>query len=391
MGSLLMEEAYCMMPELRAWHRQLHQIPEIDMELPKTKEFVEKCLDDMGIRHERVNGDAGITVCIGSGERCFLLRSDMDGLPVTEESGESFASENGCMHACGHDLHTTILLGAAYLLKKHESELPGVAKLFFQPGEETFHGAKKAVQGGILENPKVDAAFGAHVSGMMPVGMVIYGESPMAAVYGFRIKLTGKGGHGSTPEFCVDPINTGVHIYLALQELIARECPPSAEAVLTIGRFHAGSVSNVIPETTVLEGTLRTFSQEVQQMLIHRIAEVVDSVAVTYRTRAEIEVISNVPAVICDKKMNEEFINVVQTLEDSVHTAEKYHVMGSEDFAFISQKVPSSYFAIGAGVDDRRQWVAQHNPKIRFSEECLPAGAAMYAAVAMDWLEKNSR
>lgn len=389
MGHLLMEEAKELFPELSAWRRSLHRIPELDMELPETLRFVEKCLDGIGVRHERIGG--GIAAYIGQGEKCFLLRSDMDGLPIKEESGETFASKNGRMHACGHDMHTTILLGAAKLLKKHEEELSGTVKLFFQPGEETFRGAKKAVEEGILEKPRVDAAFAAHVSGMMPVGAVVYGEYPMASVYGFRITLTGKGGHGSTPEICIDPINTGVHIYLALQELIARECPAAAEAVLTIGKFSAGHANNIIPQTAVLEGTLRTFSPQLEEKLIQRISEAAKSVGVTYQTKVEIETLSHVPAVICDKELNQFFVDSVQSLDDSFMVIEKYHVMGSEDFAYIAQKVPSSYFAIGAGVDDRSRWTAQHNPKIQFHEACLPAGAAIYAKAAMDWLEKYGK
>lgn len=389
MSHLLMEEAKQLFPELSALRRKLHQMPEVDLELPKTQQFVEKCLDEMGVRYERIGG--GVAAYIGRGEKCFLLRSDMDGLPIAEESGEVFASENGCMHACGHDMHAAILLGAAKLLKKHEGELSGIVKLFFQPGEETFRGAKKAVEEGILENPKVDAAFAAHVSGMMPVGAIVYGEYPMASVYGFRITLTGKGGHGSTPELCIDPINTGVHIYLALQELIARECPAAAEAVLTVGKFSAGYANNVIPQTAVLEGTLRTFSPQIEEKLIQRISEVAESVGVTYHTKVEIETLSHVPAVICDKELNRFFVDSVQSLDDSLKLVERYHVMGSEDFAFISQKVPSSYFALGAGVEDRSKWVAQHNPKIQFNEACLPIGAAMYAKAAMDWLNEKCK
>lgn len=389
MSDLLMDEAKAMFPELSAWRRNLHRIPEIDMELPKTQTFIENCLDKMDIKYERKGG--GIAAYIGEGETCFLLRSDMDGLPIKEESGETFSSENGCMHACGHDMHAAILLGAAKLLKKHEAELSGIVKLFFQPGEETFRGAKRAVEEGILENPKVDAAFAAHVSGMMPVGMVVYGEYPMASVYGFRITLTGKGGHGSTPEICIDPINTGVHVYLALQELIARECPASAEAVLTVGKFSAGHANNVIPQTAVLEGTLRTFSPQIEEKLIHRICEAAESVGAAYHTKIEIEILSHVPAVICDKGLNQMLVESVISLDENIKTAETYHVMGSEDFAFIAQKIPSSYFALGAGIEDRSKWTAQHNPKIRFHEDCLPIGAAMYAKAAMDWLDKNCR
>lgn len=192
--------------------------------------------------HTIVNGN-DVVAQLGEGEPCLLLRADMDALPVAETSGVDFASTNGCMHACGHDMHTTSLLGAAKLLKAHEAELCGTVKLLFQPGEETFNGAEACIKDGVLESPHVDAAVATHVASIAPVGLVAYGDVPNAAVYGFKITLTGKGAHGAMPALGIDPINTAVHIYLALQELIAREVPADQEATLTIGQLSAGSAS----------------------------------------------------------------------------------------------------------------------------------------------------
>lgn len=389
MGKELLQEAKQMQKELSEWRRTLHQMPELDMHLPKTVDYVAGRLDEMDIKYQIFIEDACIVATIGEGKKCFMLRSDMDALPVQEETGLDFASKNSCMHACGHDMHTTILLGAAKLLKEHEKELKGTVKLLFQPGEETFHGAKEAVKRGVLENPHVDAAFGMHVASNAKVGILAYGPAPMASVYGFKITVTGHGGHGSTPELCIDPINAGVQIYLALQALIARECPPSQEAALTIGQFQSGNAANVIPERTVLQGTLRTFKKELTEQLIKRINEVVPAVAEAYRTKAEIEVLSDVPSVACDTELNKEFVASIQELDEELQLLPIYHVMGSEDFAFISDKVPSGYFAIGAGDEDESKWVGQHNPKVLFNETCLPLGAAAYAKVAMDWLEKH--
>ena len=389
MVKTLLQEATEFAEELTKWRRYLHRHPELDMILPETVAFVKEQLKEMGIAYT-VSEKAGyVTALIGEGKHCFLLRSDMDALPVREESGVEFASENGCMHACGHDLHATILLGAAKLLKAHENELKGCVKLLFQPGEETFHGGKAAVEDGILENPHVDAAFAMHVSSTVPVGLIGYGPEPMSSVYGFKITLTGKGGHGSTPEICVDPINAGVQIYLAMQALIARECPSAEEAVLTIGQFDAGNAANIIPERAVLQGTLRTFKKEIAEKMIHRIEEVINTVAETYRTKAELEVLYNVPAVNCTEDVIKECVDSIQELNPDFQILPLYHVMGSEDFAFISDCVPNAYFAIGAGVDDQSKWVGQHNPKVQFHEASLPIGAAAYAKVAMDWLEKH--
>lgn len=387
-GSQLFEEAKTLSAKLIAWRRDLHQIPETDLSLPNTSAYVCKALHDMGISYQRCVNDSCITALLGTGSSpCFLLRSDMDALPVKEETGLPFASENGCMHACGHDLHTSILLGAAKLLKAHESELHGTVKLLFQPGEETFRGAKAAIEAGVLENPHVDAAFAMHVSSTVPFGVIAYGKQPMASVYGFQFGLHGHGGHGSTPERCIDPINAGVQVYLALQSLIARECPASAEAVLTIGQFSAGSAANVIPEHALLQGTLRTFDPEIRKNLIARINEIVPAVAAAYRCKTDQAVLSDVPAVLCDPKLNEQLVKAISELDEKLVLLPRFHAMGSEDFAFISELVPhSSYFALGAAHPDETKRYAQHNPKVYFAEECLPVGAASYAAAALSYL-----
>lgn len=389
MSELLLQEAKDMKEELVAWRRALHQIPEIGPHLPQTVSYVTSQLEAMGIPYTVLEDSSNVIAAIGSGDKCFLLRSDMDALPVPEETGLPFASTNGCMHGCGHDMHAATLLGAAKLLKKHEAELPGVVKLLFQSGEETFSGAAAAIRGGVLENPHVDAAFAMHVFAAVDKNTILYHGNPMAAVYGFKITLTGHGGHGSQPENCIDPINAGVQVYLALQSLIARECPPYAEAALTIGQFEAGNAANVIPQRAVLQGTLRTFKKEITELMIKRINEIVPAVAAAYRTTAEIEVLSNVPSVVCDEALNEEFITSIRELNPSVQAVPTLHVMGSEDFAFISDAVPAGYFIIGAGVEDRSKWLGQHNPKILFNEDSLVMASASYAKVAMDWLKKH--
>lgn len=389
MSTTLLQEAQAFQTELIEWRRTLHMNPELDMDLPVTVAFVKDKLTEMGITCEVCEKAGYVTALIGSGKKCFLLRSDMDALPVQEEAEVDYASKNGCMHACGHDLHTTILLGAAKLLKMHEQELKGTVKLFFQPGEETFHGAKAAVAEGILENPKVDVAFAMHVASVAPVGLIGYGGEAMSSVYGFKVTLTGKGGHGSTPEQCVDPINAGVQIYLGLQSLIARECPAAEEAVLTIGNFEPGNAANVIPERAILQGTLRTFKKAITKHMVQRINEVIETVSATYRVQAEVEVLYDVPSVNCSPELIKEFSDSIHALNPDFQILPVYHVMGSEDFAFISDKVPSAYFCIGAGVPDESKRLGQHNPKVVFDENCLPIGAASYAKIAMDWLEKH--
>lgn len=385
----LLKEAKMMEADLTAWRRTLHAMPELGLELPGTSAFIQEKLKEMGIDYKVIVNGSCVVALLGEGDTCFLLRSDMDALPFKEESGETFASVNGCMHACGHDLHATILLGAAKLLKAHEKELKGQVKLLFQPGEETFCGAKAAIEEGVMDNPMVAGAFAMHVASRVPAGVVVYGPDPMAAVYGFKITIAGRGGHGSAPENCIDPINAGVHIYLALQELIARECPAMSETALTIGQFEAGSASNVIPDTAVLQGTMRSFDRKTAAHLVERLNEIVPAVARTYRAEASVEVLCDLPSVHCDETLNEEIVDTIRSVAPELHVAKAYHVMGSEDFAFISERVPASYMGLGAGVEDESKRYVEHNPRVRFRESVLADGAAVYAGAAMEWLERH--
>lgn len=388
MKSELLLEAEQMASELSEWRRTLHRIPETGTVLPKTVTFITEKLKEMGIAYQVYEECSCVAALVGSGEPCIMLRSDMDALPVQEESGEPFASTNGCMHACGHDLHMTALLGAARLLKAHEKEFKGTVKLFFQSGEEIFSGAKAAIEAGVLKDPAPEAAFAMHVSSFMDINTITYGAYPMSAVYGFRITLEGKGAHGSSPQLGIDPINAGVHIHLALQELMAREVAAGDETALTIGKFQAGMAANVIPQTAVLEGTLRAFDMEVRTRLIGRIHEVVEHVAAAYRTKASIEVLSDVPVLACDEAITGQYLDSVRSLSDEIRLIPGYHDMVSEDFAYFSERMPAGYFSIGAAVEEPSKRTALHNPKVLFREEALPLGAAVHARVAMDYLRK---
>lgn len=382
----LVKEAAELQEQLVKWRRALHQMPEVGTNLPQTMAYIKERLNEMGIEYKEYEEISCIVATIGSGEKCFLLRSDVDALPVVEEADVPFKSTNGCMHGCGHDMHGTILLGAAKLLKVHEQELKGTVKLLFQSGEEVFKGASAAIDAGALENPKVEAAFAMHVIAMMPVGVVMTGKEAMASVDGFKITVVGHGGHGSMPESCVDPINAAVQVYLALQSLIAREIGGTEEAVLTIGQLSAGDVANVIPERAVLQGTLRTFDKKVRERLVKRIQEISAGVAAAYRCQCEYEALSACPSVITDDKVTDQVEKSIQSLYPQLHVVKQAHGMGSEDFAEITDRVPSAYYMIGAGPEDPAKRLGQHNPKIEFNESILSTGAAIYAKTAMDWL-----
>lgn len=384
----LRQEAKEMQEQLICWRRALHQMPEVGINLPQTMAYLQQQLTEMGIE-SRLHADIScIEATIGQGGKCFLLRADVDALPVKEEAEVPFRSTNGNMHGCGHDLHGTILLGAAKLLKAHEGELKGTVKLLFQSGEEVFQGAKAAIKAGILENPKVDGALALHVIAMLPMGLAVTGKNPMASVDGFKITVTGRGGHGSMPEACVDPINAAVQVYLALQSLIAREVGGTEEAVLTIGQLSAGEVPNVIPERAVLQGTLRTFQPKVRSRLLQRMREISTGVAEAYRCRAEYEVLSECASVVTDDAVTALVTGSMQAVAPEMHLITGQRGMGSEDFAQISQKVPAAYFMLGAGPEDESKRLAQHNPKIQFNEEVLATGVAICAQSAMDFLNK---
>ncbi len=400
-GDGLVAEAQAFADELAAWRHDLHQMPELGNNLPQTSAYIQARLDEMDIPHTTLVDGSCVVGLIGAGAAAaaqgngtckdeqagtvVMLRGDMDALPVVEESGEPFASTNGCMHACGHDMHATALLGAAPLPKAREAELVeanATVKLLFQPGEETFEGARAAIADGLLQNPRPQAAFAMHVNSQSPLGLVLYGSPALSGVYGFRITLQGKGGHGSS----LDPITAGVHVHLALQELIAREVPAAKEVALTVGKFAGGLAANVIPDTCVLEGTLRGFDVELMEHLKTRIAEVVNGVAATYRTPVTIETLSDVPPLVLDSDMTQASLGYVGAVLPKAAFLPLFHAMASEDFALISSKIPSAYFTVGAAVTDTDEHFAQHHPKARFNDAELPLGAAAYTAVALGYI-----
>lgn len=387
----LYEQAKGLLPSMIAWRRTLHQTPELDLSLPKTSAFVQDRLRDMGISFTTLVDGNCVVATVGSGEPCIMLRADMDGLPIREQSGEPFSSKNGCMHACGHDMHAASLLGAASLLKAREKDLRGTVKLLFQPGEETFNGARAAVESGVLDNPRVDAAVGMHVASQAPKGIVLHGAVTMASVFGFRITVVGKGGHGSTPEDCIDPIVAAIKIHEALESLMVHEKSPYADATLTVGKFQAGEAGNVISEQAVMEGTLRVFDDDQRSYLVGRIREIVPAVAAAYRATARLDVLADVPELSNDEGLVGECLEAMVEAVPDLRPIGGLHAMGSEDFAVVSKRVPTAYFMLGAMPDDGGEPHSHHTPQVRFNEDELAIAAACYAASAEHWLEKHSK
>lgn len=373
--------------------RHLHQHPEVGMDLPNTTDYVFQRLAELGYEPERIV-DSGVVATIGPKEgKTILLRADMDALPMKEESGLEFSSENDYAHACGHDLHTSMLLSAARMLKENEENLKGTVKLMFQPGEEIFQGAKAMIEAGILENPKVDVALGYHVgAGKMPLGIHMYNNEStmMFSNSAFKIEISGKGGHGAYPHFSVDPINIGVHIHLALQELIAREVDPSIPTVLTIGKFIAGEANNVIPSDATLEGTIRTTDNDTKDFLVKRLEQIAKNVAETYRGEAAVEIVADCPPLINHPEFTDEILSYMKELDvPNQYAHGGIQASASEDFAYILQHVPGTYMYLSAGFPDRDDSYSAHHPKVKFNEGVMPIGAAYLAHSATKWLEEH--
>lgn len=386
------ERALELKDETIANRRHIHKNAETGLDLPKTKAYVMKKLTEYGL--EPKDCGYGVTATLGKGGKVLLLRADMDALPMPEESGEEFACPTGKeAHTCGHDFHAAMLLTAAKMLKEKEDTLEGTIKFMFQPAEETFEGSKNMIENGILENPPVDAALAYHVSpGKMPIGLFMYNDKDtmMYSVDGFKITIHGKGSHGAYPHVGVDPINIGVHIHLALQELIARESDPTHSCVLTIGQFAGGTAANIIPETAVLQGTIRTNKPEARELLVRRMKEVAEKTAAVYNGTVDIEMISKVPPLICNPKLTDEVVGYMQELGiPGLTPYPGISASASEDFAVIAEKVPSTFMYLSAGYLDERGQYPAHHPKAQFNEDVCPIGAACLAHCASQWLKNN--
>ena len=396
----ILREAKALQEEIKSHRLWLHTHAETGFDLTETKPYVKSALMKMGYTVQEC-GKAGLVTTVGKpGGKVLLLRADMDALPIAEEADVDFACQNGRMHACGHDMHTAMLLGAAKLLKAHESELDGMVKLMFQSAEEIFEGSKDMIASGVLENPSPDAALMIHVAAGMPLpaGTVVVsapGVSAPAADY-FTIRVHGKGCHGSAPQNGIDPLTAAAHILIALQEIHARELSASDEAVLTIGTFHAGEAGNVIPDTATMGGTIRTYDEKTRAYLKERITAIAKNVADAFRAGAEVSFGSGCPTLVNDKRLSETVTGYLKDLlgaNRAFTTAElsggkPARGGGSEDFAYVSHEVPSLMLALAAGEPSKGYVYPQHHPKVKFDESVLSTGAAVFVDCAINYLRE---
>lgn len=411
----LLSEAAALQEKLTETRHYLHSHPGLGFDIQDTYQYVHEQLVQMGYTPQPY-GKAGLIATIGNKtasdgtlQKTILLRADMDALPICEESNVNFKSTNGNMHACGHDMHTTMLLGAARLLKDHEQELKGQVILCFQPAEELLEGAKDMIDAGVLRDTSPDAALMIHVTVGMPfeTGTAIVcdgGISAPAADY-FEILIQGKGCHGAMPELGIDPITVAAHIVTALQEIHARELSMFDEAALTIGSLHAGNAANVIPDTATICGTMRSFNEDTRNHIKQRMEAIITNIATAFRAEAGLTFTSGCPTLLNDAKLSADVTAYMKELlgerkaftkgellaqaSQTSGSGKSTKATGSEDFAYFSHEVPSIMLALAVGKPEDGYKYPLHHPKAVFDENALSIGSAVYAYNALRFLEEH--
>ena len=377
------------MPDLRAMRHHLHRNPEIGLSEFKTSDFVAEQLVAMGYEVTRGLGKTGIVATLrnGTSNRAVGIRADMDALPIHEETGADYASINpGIMHACGHDGHTTMLLGAAKILAERRN-FDGTVHLIFQPAEENFGGARMMIEDGLFERFPCDAVFGLHNEPSLPFGQFVLRDGPiMAAVDECKITVNGYGGHGAEPQFASDPIVAGASIIMALQTVVSRNIHPLMPTVVTVGAFHAGVASNVIPETAEMLLTIRSFDPEARDELEKRIRMVAEGQAASYGMGVTLDYERGYNATINHKAETDYIANLARRFAGAENVAEMPHPsMGSEDFAYYLEKRPGAFFFLGTQRTENDPPL--HHPKYDFNDDILPIGAAFWVELAEDYLK----
>jgi len=384
------KEARGMRDRLIAWRRDFHRHPELAFQEHRTAGIVAEHLERLGYRVRTGVAETGV-IGVLEGARSgpvVMFRFDMDGLPVTEETGAEYASEvPGRMHACGHDGHVAMGMGLAELLAAHRAEMTGTAKLLFQPAEEGGNGAERMVEEGALKNPRPDVFIATHVWIEKPVGTVDVTPGPvMAAAEKWDCTIRGQGGHGALPHQAVDPIVAAAQVVTALQTVVSRNVSPLDTAVVTVGSIHGGDAFNVIPPQVEMTGTIRTYEPATRDVVLRRVREVIEGVAAACGASAELEVTPLTPAVINDPEVTEMVRRAAEAVVGAEMVSSGERTMGSEDAAFFMQEVPGCYFFLGAANQEKGLTAPHHNPRFDFDEEALALGLAILAQTATFYL-----
>jgi amidohydrolase len=379
-----------------AIRHRLHQIPEIGYEEFKTAAMVRTELDALGLEHvDGVPKAPTATIAwIGdasSAKPCVALRADIDALPILENTGLPYASQHpGFMHACGHDGHTATLLGVAAVLKAMEAELPVCVKLIWQPAEEGGGGAERLVEEGVLDGtvgPKVDAIFGLHGWPGLPVGVVATKPGPLlAATDNFTATFVGRGCHGAYPHLGLDPIVTAAEAVLNLQQFVSRELDPTEPAVVTVGKFHAGTATNIIPDTATIEGTVRTLSESVRGVVGKAVERRCAGIAEANDCDLRFDWVEGYPPTVNDAAMADYVARVArQALGPDKYLPVARPSMGAEDFAYYLQKVPGCFFLVGVVPPGREKYPPLHSDRYDFTDAALAVGMRMFLELVLNF------
>ncbi len=394
MTDSIQNQAKKIQERLVEWRRHFHQHPEIGLEVPETAGFIQQELTKLGLEVRAGVGGHGVVATITGDKpgKCIAIRSDMDALPIREDTGLSFASQTeGRMHACGHDAHMAMALGAASLLSRNKGEIAGSVKFLFQPAEEGPGGAKPMIEDGALENPKVDAVIGLHTGSIWKdaePGDVYVSRGPMMACLDrVDIKIKGKGGHGAMPHETVDAISIASQVLSNLQTIVSRETSPSDPAVITIGKMSGGVAFNVIAEEVVLEGTVRAMNQELREFLDERIEAIVKGITTASRGSYEYKYTYGYPPLVNDASFTEEFEKVAKEIVGPEKVKPiPVPTMGGEDMAYFLQAAPGTFFFLAGSNREKGQVYPHHHSKFDIDEDMLYLGPALFSAMAVRWL-----
>ena len=378
--------------ELKQIRRTLHQYPELGFEETNTSKYIKEFLTKEGIEYTEFakTGVCGIINGTKEGNnKVIALRADIDGLPIQDKKTCEYSSKvKGKMHACGHDGHTTILLGAAKILNKHKDEFSGIVKLIFEPAEETTGGAKVMIKEGVLENPKVDVMCGLHVEETIDCGSIMVRKGTVnAASNPFNITIKGAGGHGAYPDTAIDPIVIAGHVITSLQSIVSREIKPVNPSVVTIGSIHGGTAQNIIPSEVKMSGIIRTMTNEDREFAKQRLKEIVNGICTTFRGSAEIEIEESYPCLYNDDDMVDLLEkSAIEILGAENVKLQKNPKLGVESFAYFANEVPSVFYFLGIRNEKKGIIHSAHNNLFDIDEDALPIGVAIQCEIALNYL-----
>ena len=392
-----LQQAEELFPYTQSLRRDLHMHPELGFREVRTGGIVARELEALGIEVTKGVGKTGVVGYLEGSKPgpTILLRFDMDALPITEETGQEYASTNrGVMHACGHDGHTAVGLTVAKMLHAHRDQLAGNIKFCFQPSEEGTNGeevggALMMMRDGVLESPRVDKTLALHVWNDKPLGWIHVAKGPvMAGAELFIVKLTGKGGHGAAPDTTIDPVVAAAQIITALQTIPSRNVAPLKSAVVSVTSVHSGTAFNIIPQTAELNGTIRTFDPEVRKLVLERFEQIVRGIATSLCCEVEITIQQVTAPVINNEHIAASVLKTAQTLlPDTEINTDSYLTMGAEDMGYMQEKVDGCYFFIGSANAEKNLNYNHHHPKFDFDERALITASAMMASAAADLLK----